>query len=456
MAGAAEQARLVAAGEVSARELVEATLRRIDELDPLLHAYRVVLADQALERAAELDRVPREARGVLHGVPVAVKDDTNVANSTTTFGTAAHGPPVSADAVVVARLRASGAVIVGKTSVPEMDAWPWTTSATWGTTTNPWAVDRTPGGSSGGSAAAAASGMCGVALGSDGGGSVRYPAALCGVFGLKAQRSRIPLDGAGGAGWHGLVAYGSLARHVADVATFLDATSNDAPSGGFSRALSEPVGSLRVAVSFDPPAGSQVRLSSERRGAVELMGELLSSLGHHVFERELGGSRRTMADMTIRYLAGVSDDVAALPHPELLERRTRRLARLGRLIPPWTVVGARRREAQTAAAINQIFDHADVVLTPIAADAPPLVRELPTDGLLRSLRASNHGAWAMPWNLIGQPAVSIPAGLDAAGLPIAVQLCGRTDDEMTLLRLSQQIERAQPTAAAIPTAIAER
>jgi amidase len=162
-----------------------------------------------------------------------------------------------------------------------------------------------------------------------------------------------------------------------------------------------------------------------------------------------------MADMTLRYCAGISDDVAALPHPELLDRRTRRLARLGRLIPARAVVGARRREAQTAAAINGIFDHADVVLTPIAADAPPLLRDLPTD-LLRSLRASNQGAWAMPWNLIGQPAVSIPAGLDTAGLPIAVQVCGRANDEATLLRLSHQIERAQPWAANVPTAIAER
>ena len=161
-----------------------------------------------------------------------------------------------------------------------------------------------------------------------------------------------------------------------------------------------------------------------------------------------------MADMTVRYLAGISDDVTAMPHPELLERRTRHLARLGRLIPARAVAAARRREAQTAAAINEIFDHADVVLTPIAADAPPLLRELPTDGLVRSLRASNRGAWAMPWNVIGQPAVCVPAGLDAAGLPIAVQLCGRLDDEATLLRLSQQIERAQPWAATVPTAIA--
>lgn len=457
MAGAADQVRLLERGEVSARELVDATLRRIDELDPVLHAYRVVLAEHALDRAGELDELPRGERGVLHGVPVAVKDDTAVVGTTTTFGTAAHGPPQDVDAVVVARLRAAGAVIVGKTCVPEMDAWPWTSSVTFGTTKNPWDLNRTPGGSSGGSAAATASGMCGVALGSDGGGSVRYPAALCGLFGLKPQRGRIPLDVTStSGGWHGLITYGPIARHVADAAVFLDATGDDAPPGGFSHALSEPVPALRVAVSFDPPLGSLVRLSSERRAAVERTAELLTSLGHHVFHRELRYGRRTMADMSIRYLAGVSHDVAELPHPDRLESRTRRLARLGQLIPARTVRSARRREVRTAATINEIFDHADVALTPIAADAPPLLRLLPADGLLRSLRTSNHAAWAMPWNVIGQPAATVPVGLDHAGLPLAVQLCGRPNDEITLLRLAHQIERAQPTTKTTPTAIADR
>ncbi len=457
LAGAAEQVRLISAGDVSVRELVDATLRRVEAVDPLVHAYRIVLAEQALDRAGQLDELPWDVRGVLHGVPVAVKDDTDVAGTTTTFGTAAYGPPRRVDAVVVGRLRAAGAVIVGKTCVPEMDAWPWTSSVSWGTTKNPWDLDCTPGGSSGGSAVAAASGMCGVALGSDGGGSIRYPAALSGVFGLKPQRSRIPLDAAAsGGGWHGLVALGPLARHVADAALFLDATSDDAPPGAFSRALAEPVRALRVAVSFDPPPGSLVRLSSQRRAAVERTAELLGSLGHHVFGRELRYSRQTMSDMTVRYLAGVSDDVAGLAHPEVLEQRTRRLARIGRLIPTRTLVAARRREAANAARINEVFDHADVVLTPIAADAPPLLRDLPAHGLYRSLRASNQGAWAMPWNLIGQPAATVPAGVDPAGLPLAVQLCGRPHDEATLLRVAHQLEQAQPPATGSPTAIAHR
>ena len=142
LAGAAEQVRLIAAGDASVRELVDATLRRVEAVDPLVHAYRIVLAEQALDRAGELDEMPWDVRGVLHGVPVAVKDDTDVAGTTTTFGTAAYGPPRQVDAVVVARLRAAGAVIVGKTCVPEMDAWPWTSSVSWGTTKNPW--DRGP------------------------------------------------------------------------------------------------------------------------------------------------------------------------------------------------------------------------------------------------------------------------------------------------------------------------
>lgn len=454
LAGAAEQARLVAAGEVSVRELVEATLRRIEAVDPLVHAYRIVLAEQALAQATELDQMRGDGRGVLHGVPVAVKDDTDVAGVTTTFGTAAHGPPPDTDTVAVARLRAAGAVIVGKTCVPEMDAWPWTSSVTWGTTANPWDLERTPGGSSGGSAAAAASGMCGVALGSDGGGSIRYPAACCAVFGLKPQRDRIPLISTHRAvGWHGLVAHGPLARHVADAALLLDATSDNASPEPFSRAVSTPVPSLRVAVSFDPPPGSMVGLSSERRSAVERTGELLESLGHRVFEREVPTSWRTMGDMTVRYLAGIADDVAALAHPQQLEPRTRRLARLGRLIPARSVTAARRRELAIATMANEIFDHADVVLTPIAADAPPLLDRLSTRGLVRSLLASNHGAWAMPWNVIGQPAATVPVGLDQAGLPIAVQLCGRPHDESTLLQVAHQLEQAQPWTINAPTAL---
>src|SRR3954468_5798932 len=193
-AGLARQAELIAAGEISSQELVGACLERIARLDPLLNAFRIVLAERALAEAAQADgrRGSGDHRPLL-GVPVAIKDDTDVAGELTTHGTSAYGAPAAEDAEVVRRLRAAGAVIVGKTNVPELEITPFTESPTFGATRNPWDLNRTPGGSSGGSAAATAAGLVGGALGSDGGGSIRIPAGCCGLFGLKPQRDRVPM-----------------------------------------------------------------------------------------------------------------------------------------------------------------------------------------------------------------------------------------------------------------------
>src|SRR3954453_7306269 len=205
-AGAAQQARLIAAGEVSAREVVGAVLRRIERLDPPRNARRVVLAERVLGEDHQADARGRagEERPLL-GVPVAIKDDTDVAGVPTARGTAASDlTPRPGDAESVRRLRAAGAVIVGKTNVPELMMWPWTEGVSFGAARNPWAPDRTPGGSSGGSGAAVAAGLCGVALGTDGAGSIRVPAAYCGVFGIKPQRGRVPLAAGTASGWHGM------------------------------------------------------------------------------------------------------------------------------------------------------------------------------------------------------------------------------------------------------------
>jgi Asp-tRNA(Asn)/Glu-tRNA(Gln) amidotransferase A subunit family amidase len=223
---AVAQARLVRSGQLSARELVAATLDAIDRLDPALNAYRVVLANRALEEADRLDRLHLVETLPLRGVPIAIKDDTDVAGEVTAWGSNAYGAPATEDAVVVARLRSAGAVIIGKTNVPELALWPWTASAAWGTTRNPWNPATTPGGSSGGSAAAVAAGMASMALGSDGGGSVRYPAAL----------------------------------------TALDT----APER------------LRIGVALGPPPGSGVRLTDRAAAAVDHVTDLLTSLGHQL------------------------------------------------------------------------------------------------------------------------------------------------------------------------------
>src|ERR1700733_7119019 len=192
-AGAAVQARMLADGVIPAPALLELYLERIARLDPQLNAYRVVRRDAArVEAATAQQRLDAGERLTLLGVPVAIKDDVDVAGEVTTLGTSANGPAKTHDAEVVSRLRTAGAIIIGKTSVPELCIWPFTETLTFGTTRNPWDTTRTPGGSSGGSGAAVAAGLAPIALGSDTGGSIRIPATWCGLFGIKPQRHRVP------------------------------------------------------------------------------------------------------------------------------------------------------------------------------------------------------------------------------------------------------------------------
>ena len=232
-AGIAKQAELIAAGEIGSRELVDLYLERIERLDPLLNSFKIVFAERARMEADQADA--RRKAGAssgdrpLLGVPIAVKDEIDVAGEVTAFGTNAREEPAREDAEVVRRLRAAGAVIIGKTNVPELCVWPFTETATFGVTRNPWDRQRTPGGSSGGSGAAVAAGLVGGALAGDGAGSTRIPASWCRLFGLKPQRDRVPLAPLT-EGWHGLTVYSMLTRSVADTALFLDVAANPAPT----------------------------------------------------------------------------------------------------------------------------------------------------------------------------------------------------------------------------------
>ena len=224
-AGAARQAEMVRAKEVSPTELVELYLERIARVDPELNAYRVVLADgakadakRAEERLAKGDDAP------LLGVPVAIKDNVDYAGEVTTHGTAAYGEPATEDGLVVRRLREAGATILGKTNLPELAIYGFTESPTWGATRNPWDTSRTCGGSSGGSGVAVAAGLSAIAHATDGAGSIRYPAAYCGLFGLKPQRNRISLW-PDREHWHGLSVSGCVSRTVTDTALYLDVMS---------------------------------------------------------------------------------------------------------------------------------------------------------------------------------------------------------------------------------------
>jgi amidase len=448
-AGAAEQAGMLAAGTITAPALLETYLERIARLDPQLRAYRTVLADTArAEAAAAQQRLDAGERLPLLGIPVAIKDDVDVAGQTTTYGSSAHGPAATADAEVIRRLRAAGAVILGKTAVPELMIWPFTESVTFGATRNPWNTDYTPGGSSGGSAAAVAAGLAPIALGSDGAGSIRIPSTWCGLFGLKPQRDRVPLAPHDDA-WCGLSVNGPIARTVHDAALFLDATATVSEAGHeFVNAATRSPGRLRIALSTKVPPGLVARVGKAQRAAVDQAGALLRDLGHQVVHRDPDyPAWAIFGHMLPRYFRGVYDDARTLPRPERLDARTRGMARIGSLFSDRRIATIRAAEADAAERILSIFDDVDVVITPGNAVGPSRIGAYQRRGGVTTLglvaaRVPFHAVF----NATGQPAAAVPWGFDGNGLPTAIQLVGRPYDEATLLALAAQIENARPWA----------
>ncbi|HEX5852793.1 MAG TPA: amidase, partial [Solirubrobacteraceae bacterium] len=384
-AGIARQAALIAAGEVSSRELVDVYLERIARLDPKLNAFRVVLDERVRLEADQADA--RRAAGAerpLLGVPIAVKDDIDVAGEMTAYGTNAVDGRASADAEVVRRLREAGAVIIGKTNVPELMLWPFTETNTFGATRNPWDLQRAPGGSSGGSAAAVAAGLVGAALGSDGAGSIRIPAAWCGLFGLKPQRGRVSVAPRARA-WYGLSVNGVLSRSVADTALFHDVASGaidtdddsaPTPAIPFAQAAATTPGHLRIAYSTKVPFGLISSLDKDAERALEDTVALLRSLGHEVTEQDPDYGIDTIPAVLVRYLRGAHQDAEALAHPERLERRTRGIARLGGLIPKGLLERALAAEGALAARLNRVLESHDVLITPATASPPPRIGQL--------------------------------------------------------------------------------
>jgi amidase len=452
-AGIAAQADLIRRGEISSRELTEFTLERIVDLDPQLNAFRVVLANRAIEEAERADQ--RRGSGEeapLLGVPVAVKDNVDVAGEVTTHGTDAYGGAAIDDAEIVRRLRAAGAVIVGKTLLPELAIWPFTESEAWGATRNPWNTGLSTGGSSGGSAAAVAAGMVGVAHASDGGGSIRIPAACCGLFGLKPQRGRVSLM-PDAEHWYGLSVFGCLSRTVLDSAIFLDAVrghahgdAHTAPEPGtpFTEAARTPPGKLRIAFTTKPIAPGPV--ADEVEKAVHETAELLRSVGHEVREQAPKWGFQLPAFLP-RYLAGIRDDANRMAHPERLHRKTRRLVSFGERLRGRPLRWALAAEAGHARRLGELFEEFDVLITPTLARLPVELGRWQDKGMAATIAGvARYVPFTTPWNLTGQPAAAVPAGFSAEGLPRSVQLVGRPADETTLISLSAQLERERPWA----------
>ncbi len=454
-AGLAEQARLARAGEVSAVELVAAALERARAAQQTLNAFRVIREEEALGEAEEADRrLAAGDDGPLLGVPVAIKDDIDLSGHTTPFG-CGGGRPAAHDAEAVRRLREAGAIVIGKTHAPEVGQWHFTETPLHGVTRNPWNTDHTPGGSSGGAAAAVAAGVVPAAIGSDGAGSIRIPAAWTGLIGLKPQRGRVSTWPDAEA-FNGLSCYGPLARSVGDAALLLDAVHGNVPadlhrpqppSEPFADAAARDPGRLRIALSFATPLGVPDKVDAEHRAAIDSFAERLTELGHDVFPADPDYGMVGPA-IVPRGMAGVADWLDA--HGEdrsSLEPRTRVHASLGRALRGAPQRLSRAAEPGLRRRVGRIFERCEVVLTPTTAKPPPRVGALEGRGYwTTSTTAGATCPFAFAWNVVGWPGISVPAGLTADGLPIGAQLLGRESDEATLLSLAGSIERAEATA----------
>jgi amidase len=458
--GLRRQAGMLADGEISSAELVEDALARIERLQPELGAFRVVCAEAARAAAADADRrLAAGERLPLLGVPVAIKDDVDLAGETTPFGCGGEFPVAAADAEVVRRLRAAGAVVAGKTATPEFGQWAFTEGGPgFAAARNPWDLRHTPGGSSGGSAAAVAAGLVPAAVGSDGAGSVRIPAAWCGLVGLKPQRGRISTWPEAEA-FHGITCHGPLARTVGDAALLLDVLTGNhdgdlhrpaKPHEPFVAAARRAPGRLRVALSFTTPFGVSSKVDPEVRAAVQRIAERLRELGHEVFPADPDYGLIGPAFVP-RASNGAHLYFARLPDGATVEPRTRFHATLGRLVGGPALAVARRAEPALRRRAARIFERADVVLTPTTAEPPLRVGELAgRSWWATSTRQADACPFAFAWNYTGWPALNVPAGFTRSGLPVGAQFLGRESDEATLLQLGAQLESTENWAARTP------
>ena len=428
---AADIAAAVRAGEVTAEEVVAEHVWRISRLNAELGAFTRVRAAEAAAEARAVDARADRAELPLAGVPVAVKDCVAVTGEPLGYGSAAFpATPQQHDHPVVARLRAAGAVVVGLTNLPELAIYPFTDSV-YGIARNPWDPRRTPGGSSGGSAAAVAAALVPLAHGTDGLGSVRIPAAACGLFGIKPGTGVVPGD-LGETGWHGLTEHGPLAATVADAALMLGAMA------GISYSL-DGHGPLRVAVSVKP-TGPGIVVHPSCSAPVRGCADLLAKSGHEVTEADPPYPGWLVPIMLSYWVAGPAGEAAG--HASRMEPRTRRHVRAGNLVTRFRKPRGSDR-ARLRAALEPFFERHDVLLMPaLARPCPPARRYGERSWLGSVVRSLMFAPMTGVWNLAGYPAASVPAG--GPGLPGAVQLVAAPGREQTLLAVAAEIERSSP------------
>jgi amidase len=464
-ASAEETAALVRTGAASAREVVEAALRRIEALEPRLNAFVEIDGERALEAADAV--VPGSAQPFA-GVPIAIKGNIPVAGYELNSGSrflAGYRPDHSA--YLVRRLREAGFVVVGITNLPEFAILPTTEPRHTGPTRNPWDLERTPGGSSGGSAAAVAAGMVPLAHGNDGGGSIRIPAACCGLVGLKPSRGRVSSGPDLGDSW--LAANGVLTRTVADTAIALDVLGGyevgDAnwaprPVEPYVTALRRAPGKLRVAVTATNPFDAPV--DPEAIHGLRVGAELLSALGHEVVEAAPAWPAPDALEIFINVFGpavslGIDAGARRMgrePAEDELEPLSRALYERAQATPTLAYLGAQAQLQAIARGLVAFFADYDLLMTPALAERPLPIGEC--NGLgehpLRDLsRSGLFTPYTSLFNVTGQPAISLPVGFGADGLPTGVQIVGKPLNEDVLLQVAAQMEAALPWAHQRPS-----
>src|SRR5215217_4529342 len=457
---ATELATLIHTGQISSAELVGLALERIEALQPTINAFSHVDADGAMTAAEAVGAGdPRP----IAGVPIAVKDTAPVAGMPYNMGSDMFGDFVPGhDAFLVRRLRDAGFVIVGKTSMPEFGILPVSEPRRFGAVRNPWDTDRTPGGSSGGAAAAVAAGILPLAHGSDGGGSIRIPAACCGLVGLKPTRGRISRGPEQGDDF--LVQDGVLTRTVGETAELLDviagyetgdATWAPPPDEPFAALAAREPGRLRIGFTTEAPI--EAPLDPECARAVSEAAELLESLGHEVEQASVPWSEQELLELfTLVFTTPIASGVfyGALvtgrePAEELVEPLSWTIWQGVRERSALDYLLARTQLTAFSRPIVALWDRYDVLLTPALAERPVPIGEIDTcsdDPWGDFRRSGRFTPYTAIFNVTGQPAVSLPLFHGDDGLPTAVQLAGRSADEATLLSLAAQLEAARPWA----------
>jgi amidase len=459
-----EVAALVRGGEVAAREAATAALERIEELDDRVNAFVEVDGERALAAAAAIE--PGDERPFA-GVPIAIKSNVPVAGLCMNFGSKflqGHRPGHSA--YLVRRLREAGFVVIGVTNMPEFGILPTTEPRHNGATRNPWDLDRTPGGSSGGSAAAVAAGMVPVAHGNDGGGSLRIPAACCGLVGLKPSRGRVSRGPDLGDSF--LSCDGVLTRTVTETAQLLDviagyevgdATWAPRPVEPYAAAVRRDPGRLRVAMTAENPIGAEV--DAECLQGMRVAGELLSSLGHEVVEASPALPDEGSLELFLRVfgpLVSLGITYGGLlagrePEDDEIEPMSRVIAaRAGELSSVGYLAAVAQLQA-VARGIVAFFAEYDLLLTPALAERPLPIGECTgygDDPWADLLRSGHFTPYTALFNVTGQPAISLPLGFGPDGLPTAAQLVAKPLGEDTLLQVAAQVEAAVGRAQQAP------